>query len=460
MSNKRDVVIGAGISGMTAAVDLMRAGRDVLVLEAADRAGGCIRTTTEAGCRFEWGPNSFPDSSRALIELIESLGMESELLSSSPDAATRLLYHDHMLRPIPMGPKQLLSTSIFTPRQKLRFLMERFVPRRKSDSPESVAQFFKRRFGVAPTRTLVDAFISGIYAGDARRIGLRSAFPVLWEMERKHGSILKAMAKRAKEKRPSAMSIHNLKDGMGSLMERMARELGDRLETGVRVEELRAVEGGGYEVAVTRGGEADVISARSVTLAVPAPTAGMLVTKLDPMASDLLFDVEYSGVLSVHAAFTDEELPDLPRAFGFLAPRHTRLRTLGWLFTSRIFPGRAPEGMHALCGYLGGAADQAALNAPTDALIHIALGELSLALRMNHIPHAEHVEIIRHVPGLPQHAVGHHRRMDAVRMLLEARPDLEIIGNYVGGISLNDCVKTARAAVERLVRTPEPEAAS
>lgn len=460
MNRERDIVIGAGISGMTAAIELVRRGRDVLVLEAGPRAGGCIRTTTSAGCRFEWGPNSFPGTSTELLAMARSLGMENDLIASRPEAATRLIYHEHRLQPIPMGPKQLIGTSIFNPRQKARFVMERFVRKRRSDQPESVAQFFKRRFGVAPTRTLVDAFVSGIYAGDARRIGLRSAFPRLWEMEQKYGSILKGMKKKAKERDGSpGMTLHNFSGGMGMLMDRMAEELGERLHVGAKVESVRSA-GGGYEVAVTRDGETETLSARTVTLAVPAAVAGMMVADVEPMAADLLFDVEYAGVLSVHAAISDEELPDLPPAFGFLAPRQARMRTLGWLFTSSIFEDRAPEGMHALCGYIGGATDPAAVKAATDAIIHIALGELSLALRMKNIPTASYVDIVRHDPGLPQYAVGHHKRMEAVRKLLSMHKGVELIGNYVEGISLNDCVKTATAAADRLAAVPEPEAAS
>ena len=450
MSRRRVVVVGGGISGLTAAHELRRGGRDVLVIEAADRVGGVVQTKHAADCTFESGPSSFPDSAAEIFELAQQLGIEDRIINATDAAKTRLIYHRHRLLPVPMNPRDIRDSEIFTSREKARFLLERFIPKRRRDRPESVAHFFYRRFGKASARTLVDAFVSGIYCGDARHIGLRSAFPVLHHMEQKYGSITKAFRVRKKANKPFAMNLHSFEGGLSELMISLAKGLGDGVWSNSAVKAV-APDGTGFKLNVERKGGLEEIRADQIVIAAPAPVAGLLLAPFHPMVSDLLFDVDYAGVLTIHAAFDDEEIENLPDAFGFLSPRPSRMRTLGWGFSSKIFPNRAPEGMCALSGWIGGSKDAAALGAPEDAVRHIVLGELSLALKMKRIPEPRFFEIVRHEPGLPQHGLGHDRRMSAVKTLLADHPDLQIVGNYVGGLSLDDCVKTAREAAKALL---------
>jgi protoporphyrinogen/coproporphyrinogen III oxidase len=455
------LVIGAGISGLSAAFELIERGEDVLVLDRGEEAGGLVGTDRVRGYQFERGPNSVPASAVNLVAMARELGLGDAIIESGDAAQERLVFHRGRLLPVPTGPGALLKSDLFTFPQKMRVLAEPFIPRRRSDGPESIALFVARRFGRAPARTLVDAFVSGIYAGDARRVGADAAFPKLVAMEKEHGSIVKALRRRAKERRKAGGEapgkLINFEKGFGQLTEALAARIGSRLRLQHEVESIKVAAAGseGFEVAVRdlSSDRRETVRARGLVVTVPSRRAGLMLTSVSPMMSDLLFDISYAPLLSIHAGFDETEIPNLPPAFGFLVPRPQRVRTLGWLFNSTVFAGRAPEGKIALTGYLGGASDEAALEAHPDAITHLALGELSMSLRMSRIPKPDYWKLNPYLPGIPQYDLGHRRRSEAIATLLGQVPGLGLAGNYLGGISLDDCVKNGREAAARVAES-------
>ena len=460
----RIAVIGGGISGLSCAWELSRSGADVLLVEAHERVGGLVRSGHTDGYLFEWGPNSFPSTATQIRSLAAEVGVEDRIIEASPDAKVRYIYFGRRLEPIPMGPGDLMKSRIFNLRQKLRIMMEPLIPKGDPEKPESVAHFIARRFGPAPARTIVDAFVSGVYAGDARKVGVRAAFPKLWEMEQEAGSLFKAMGRMRKERKksggapPTAMTLMSFRNGMEELVHAVGEKLRaeGQLVLGRTVRRLTPREGGGFTLAAEAvDGTVEEIACDHVVSALASAATGLLLADLEPMVADLLFEIEYAPVVVVHAGFSEEELLNLPKAFGFLSPRPSRLRSLGWLFNSRIFAGRAPEGHHALTGFIGGATDPSIVDAPEEALRHLVLGELSMVLRMSRFPQPDLFRCVRQQGGLPQFDLGHHLRVKAVRTLLAALPGVDITGNYLEGISLDECIRGGRAAARRVLAAAE-----
>ena len=443
-------VVGSGISGLAAAWELCRHDEDVLVLEAADDVGGCVRTVELEGCTFECGPTSFPETGKHLIQMAEELGLADAIVNQKPAATNRLIYVDHRLHRVPATRRDLVRTDLFTPMEKLRILMERFVPRGPSDKRESVAEFFYRRFGLAPVRSLVDGFVCGIYAADARRLGMRSAFPVIHGLESKYGSIMKALSVRKKKGKHRVPDLRSFNGGLATLTHVAAEQLGpQRVKTGVRVAGIERREDGRLKLTTVSNDQQGEIITDRVLLAVPAETAGRLLTPHHSMLADLLFDVEYAEVYVAHFVFREDELEGLPDAFGYLVPRPQRMRTLAMHFTSKIFPDRAGEGLVALTGFIGGANDSMIVHETDESLKRAMLGELSVALGMTRTPVPEAFNIIRHTPGLPQLDVGHSLRIKAMKTLVGELKGIEMAGNFLGGVSLNDCVGIARSTARQ-----------
>src|SRR5215831_13152770 len=175
------IIIGAGISGLSCAWSLKKLGIDSVVLEAGSRPGGVIRTEKINGYQIEAGPNSF-QSAPAALRLVEEIELWDDLLAPSPNAP-RFVYWDGKLRKFPFGPLTFSGL--------LGLLREPFI-RSKSSADESVRDFFIRRAGQQAHDRLVAPALTGIYAGDTSNLSMAAVFPKIVEMEREHGSLLKA----------------------------------------------------------------------------------------------------------------------------------------------------------------------------------------------------------------------------------------------------------------------------
>ena len=202
---RRVAVVGAGISGLTVSYEILtRAGRlpgplEITCFEASTRTGGHLRSSRENGFLCEWGPTGFLDNSPPTLALARRLRLDDRLVRARPEAARRYLYRRGKLRALPRGALSFLAGSVLSLPGKLRLLGEPFVPRRRADSDESVFDFAARRIGKEAAGTLVDAMVSGVFAGDVRRLSLRSCFPRMHEMEQAHGGLFRALLARRGE---------------------------------------------------------------------------------------------------------------------------------------------------------------------------------------------------------------------------------------------------------------------
>lgn len=451
------VVAGAGISGLSAAWDLLRAGADVHVLEPIDRAGGVIGSWKVGGYHFENGPNAIQGRAPAIRTLCLDVGMGDQIIDADEEFRERYLYYKGGLRALPRTLGGFMRSRLFTRPQKLRALLEPCVRKSGSDHEETVAEFFGRRVGRGVTMSWVDVVVSGVFAGNPNRLGIRSAFPELAQMEREHGSILKAMRSRATDRlrddgSTGTSPLWSLQGGMSSLTDRLAEQLGDRIHYGRKLAKVSRSANGGLRLVAEGPDGTEEIDAHRLILAVGAPTAGILVGPLAPDVADLLFEVEYSPLVVAQAGFDKGAVPGLPAGFGYLIPRCMRMRTLGWTFASQLFPQRAPEGKVSLSGFVGGNLDPHAIELAEELIEHLLMGELALALGQRKLPHPEVFRVVRWPDRLPQYNVGHLRRMDAVRRLLEMEvPEVVLAGNWINGISVDACVSRGREAAQEVL---------
>ena len=466
------VVIGAGISGLACAYQLQRAGKKPLVLEAGGRPGGKVSSQWQDGFLLEHGPASIRGTSRELEELIELLSLHEAVRVPAPEAARRFVLRGGKLRALPAGPGGLIGSSLFSTRAKLRLLAEPFIrplpPDTRDAEDESVAAFVHRRLGSEFLEYAADPFVAGIFAGDAEKLSMKSAFPQLAAFESAHGSVAKGILHAGRQKRaahktsgpagaaagPPQASQITFQDGLSTLTDALSRELADRLYLESRVERLTPVEGG-VEVEVHRGEVRTTITASRVVMAVPAKAASRLLGPVDSALAEKLSGIPYPAVRVISVAYRRKDIRRPLDGFGFLLPKSEGKSLLGAIWSSTVFPHRAPkEGALFTC-FVGGARRPEAA-APENVSTREILGELARIMEF----HGEPLFVKEHYweDAIPQYVIGHAATMKAVVEFEKQQPALSLLGNYRGGVALADCLReSGRVAAEITATSYETE---
>ena len=460
----RVVVVGAGVSGLSIAFEIVqRAERfpwplELVCIERSERAGGHVRSERSGGFLCEWGPTGFLDNAPATMTLVRRLSLENELLPARKDARSRFLYRRGALHRLPASPGEFLRSAILSPGGKARVLAEVLVRKGRRSDDESVHDFAVRRIGREAAETLIDALVSGIWAGDARQLSLAAAFPKMAEMEREHGGLFRAM--RAKRKleadgagdniagNPFSLrgTLTSFRAGMQTLTDALAVALGDRLRLRTAVHAVSDLGLRGFRVHLDEGAplEADV-----VVLASPAFVSAGVVREMDAGIATLLDSIPYASVAVVQLGFVRETLDGGPRGFGFLVPRSEKMRSLGSLWPADIFTDRAPSSLRLTATMVGGAHDESAVELDDASLANIVLGDLRQAMGFVVAPRFKRV--VRHARAIPQYTLGHLDRVAAIEQALQKRSGLMIAGNALHGISVNACIEEAGPLAERVL---------
>ncbi len=434
------LVIGAGISGLAAALTLKSRGHQVLVLEHRERAGGWIRTEAVQGYRLEWGPHSLPYSAKSALQLAEKLDLSGAWIAARPQARYRYLYINGRLQRLPTSPLSFCTTGVVSLAGKLRILRELWI-RSRSDGSESVSAFFERRFGREVVERVVGPLVSGIYAGVPGELEMSSSFPRLVELERQAGSVLRGML--AKKKSTSGKgTMLSFRDGMEALPQAAARALGDGLRLHSRV---RSVEWQGTRWVVEVTGESgnqqvEKLQAENLVVTAPATQAAKLLEKVDKELGQLLRGIPHAAVGVLQVGVRRELLPRALDGFGFLVPRSEDLAILGCIWASAIFPERAPEGCELLSVFLGGRSHPQLLQKPEEQIVELALGSLYTVMGGEFTPELLRLAVLPR--AIPQYTLGHQQRLERLDQALTRHPQLTLAGSYLDGISVDSAIRS------------------
>jgi oxygen-dependent protoporphyrinogen oxidase len=447
MSAEPDViVIGAGITGLTAAYEIARLGLRPLVLESSSRAGGLIRTEHVDGFTIEAGPDSILTTKPAALELVRELGLDAEVQSVRPQGGAfvvrgRTLYA--LPRPSVLGiPKTLSSLAryaLLSRAARARLALEPFVPARKDSADESIGSFFRRRFGPDSVDLIAQPLLGGIHAGDIESLSMQSLFPRLLETERSGRSILRMPGAATAGVSPFA----SLRGGMSTLPSALERHLPDgSVRYNTPVDRLEKT---------TSGWRVGTVDARAVILTVPAYAAARLLAPIDAEAAALCARVPYVSTASVALAWPREAVAHPLIGTGFVvARRHSDVRITACTWVSSKWEGRAPDGMVLLRAFVGGAHDPDVVSMTDDALIALVRGDLSNLLGITAPPSL--ARAYRWPNGGAQHLVGHLARVETIEKRLADRGGLFVAGSGFRSVGIPDCVADGRRVARDVAR--------
>lgn len=445
------LVIGAGISGLTTAYALQKAGIATLIVDSATRPGGVIQSVKRDGFLIEYGPQSFSGNAQ-LTSLCMELGILDDRVLADSKAARYVLIDGH-LRSVPMSPT-LLASSFFAGGTRSAILRDVLGSRQPPEPDESVGAFTRRKLSATLLDRLVGPFVSGIYAGDPEKLSLRAAFPILYEAEKASGSLIRGTfkvlkertAKRGNEPREKP-TLQTFGDGNETLIRALKEDLGERLVCGTEASEIAALDprhepkAPRFQIRLRTTKGSEIVEAERLVIAAPANVAGKLLAGLHPAFKANLSPVEYSGVAVVSLGYRKADVANPLTGFGFLVPRSSGLTILGSVWNSSLFPGRAPEGHALLTSFVGGATNPEAVAQTPESLAGQVHREISPILKISKEPVFNNVTIWPR--AIPQYNLGHVARIAAIDKARGTYPGLYFVGNYLNGPAIGTCVEHA-----------------
>lgn len=435
------VVIGGGITGLAVANRLSRSGKRVHVLEKSSRIGGAVLTESREGFLCEAGPNSMLVKSEAVWEYIRELGLEERRVDANTAANKRYLVKRGRMVALPHSPGSAILTPLYNPLEKLRVLAEPFIGRSRQED-ESVTSFVSRRLGPAFLEYGISALVSGIYAGDPDRISIRHAFPKVWNLDQKYGSLIRGAIRLKRERKrqgivPFKSRMISFREGLQELVTALADENLMTVSIGQTIESI-GPEAGEWLV---KSSDHEYRAPRLI-VATPLPALPGL-----PFASGLkeriqaVPQLDHPPLSTLVLGFDRDQVGHPLDGFGVLCPRLEKRFTLGCIFSSTLFPGRAPEGKVSLMCFIGGVQQPGNGTLPTDQLIAETVKDLTPLLHLKGDPCFTYHSLWPQ--AIPQYNIGHARLLESLESLEKDFPGLSIRGNFRGGPGLNDCLESA-----------------
>ena len=429
-------MIGAGLTGLSTAFHLHRQGRDVVILEKADRVGGQIHTYHENGFTFESGPNTGVVSFPEVAELFQMLEGSCQLEIARESSKRRLIWKGDRFHELPSSPVSAITTPLFRLSDKFRILGE---PWRKkgTDPDEPVGALAARRLGKSFYEYAVDPFISGVYAGDPMKLTTRYALPKLYNLEANYGSFIRGAIAKAKEPktdrdRLATKKVFSAVGGLQRLVEALSKDL--RIITSAN--NLKVMPTADGQWSCTYNGTEEIVS-RKVVTTVGAYALPALLPFIPEAQMQKMSNLFYAPIIQVILGVKNARGLDFP-AFGGLVPSKEQKRVLGILFPSSCFEQRCPDGGALYSYFIGGGRHTDYLQKSDDEIREITLEAFHSMLKYPADMQPDLLRIFRHEHAIPQYWSDSGERFATIEALQQQYPGLILAGNMRDGIGMGN----------------------
>ena len=451
--NKKIVVIGTGISGLTAAYLLKQKGFDVTVLEKQNEVGGTIETSCENGFLFDHGPTNALETVPLIIKLVNELNLKDQLVYADKTANRRFIFRNNHLHELPSSAPALLKSKLLSFKTKLRILVEPFVGKSKDGYYQSVAEFVSQRLGKEFLDYIINPLAADVYAGNPESLSVKSAFPNLYALEEKYGSLVLGAFKSAKERKTNSEKpkvsgrLLSFRDGMSVFPKAIAKYLGSSLMLQTEVKKIEKQNNGYLLNCSLNNGDINLY-ADMIVSTIPAYSAANLFGAFDEELKKHLLDIYYPPVLVQYSVYKKEDIRQPLDGFGVMVPYKEHKSFLGTIWNSSIFPNRSPEDTAAFTIIIGGARDTEILSLDKELLFMKVRGEFET---MMHITGEPIYSSYKFWPkAIPQYSIGHIEHENYFALFEKKFPGIVLSGSFRGGISIGDCIKNAELIAEKL----------
>ena len=451
-ASRKTLVIGGGITGLTAAWRLHSAGHRVELLEAGSRVGGMIRTENIDGFLAELGPNTLQENRAETAELLKDLGLDDQRVYAGSVSKNRYILRNGKPVPLPLSPVSLFFGGFFRPSTRLRLLGEPFIRRAPGDTVETMETFVRRRLGQELLDYAVNPFVAGTFAARPPDLAVRYAFPRLHRMEQEHGSLVKGALFGKRHKPEGGRGIFSFKDGLQAIPNALAGRLGGAIHTGTRAVALEKDEK--WKATAERNGESLRIEADTILLALPPQALGDIRITGRSLEERLSLAARLPAPpLSVlFLGYRRDQVRHPLDGFGMLVPEKENRKILGALFSSSLFTGRAPDGHVSLTVFIGGSRQPELATKPLPELERLVRGELKELFGVEGEPC-----VIRHTLWprvIPHYTVDHGKLIDDLDALESEHRGLHIGGPVRQGVALGDCIASGFGLAGKVLEKP------
>ena len=433
-------IIGAGVSGLTAAWELQNKGVEYILLEAAAMPGGYIRTEKPGNYILECGPNSILCDDE-LLSFFAKTGLKEKLLPANEVSKSRYIYKNGSYKKLPSNPITLLSSNFFSLKSKVKLLTEPFRNSGATFPNETLSSFFERHFGKEAVDYALNPFIAGIYNGDPAQLLAEQTFPALVHYEKEYGSILKGLIKNASQRRKS----YNFKNGMQQMTDGLAAQLRN-LQLNAKATALKKGDGK-IIISYEQDGMQKSIFCNKVIITLPAFAATTILKEEYPQFQAALSNIHYPPVALVHTAYKKDKVKKPLNGFGGLNPKKENLFSAGGIWTSTVFEGRCPKDEILFANFIGGSQSPENYQLSDEELKQAINKELATNFKIDAAPVFQQVS--RWQKTIPQYDIN---SLEAELIVNKLKTDnIYVCATWYGGISLADSIKKSLKAAEKIL---------
>ncbi|KAB2442489.1 protoporphyrinogen oxidase [Bacillus luti] len=457
---KKVVIIGGGITGLTAMYNLQKEIHDknlpidTLLIEASGRLGGKIQTVRKDGFTIERGPDSFLARKESAAKLARELGLGDEIVENTTGQSFVLV--NNRLHKMPSGammgiPTQItpfLFSGLFSPIGKLRAGFDLLMPRSKPVSDQSLGQFFRHRLGNEVVENLIEPLLSGIYAGDIDEMSLMSTFPQIYQIEQKHRSIslgMRTLAPKEEKAEPKKGIFQTVTTGLESIVESLELKIHEgTVMKGTRIEKV-AKQGDGYTITLSNGKE---IEADAIVMAASHKVLPSMFAQYKQFR--FFRNIPSTSVANVALAFPKSAIQRDIDGTGFVVSRNSDYTITACTWTHKKWPHTTPKGKTLLRCYVGRPGDEAIVEQTDEEIVQLVLEDLQKTMDITMDP--DFTIVSRWKEAMPQYTVGHNERMKKLTTFMEKElPGIYLAGSSYAGSGLPDCIDQGEKAAKRVL---------
>lgn len=447
------IIIGGGISGLTALATLKDAGiRNILLFEKSNEVGGSMKTYKDRGFLSESGPNALQVTTPELADFVKQMVPNEKIFHANKNASKRFLVRNKKVIAAPNSLWTAINSPLLSFVAKLRVPKEFFISPAAPNTEEDLASFTKRRLGKEFLDYTINPMVGGVYAGKPDLLSVKYGFPKIYALEQNHGSLIRGAIAKLRENRKIRHKTHLLSfdGGMQTLAKSIADKFQKSINKNITVTEINKENDLWKVTTQAADGSMNIYYAKNVILA--CAVGHLAHIKMSPTIQNelsLLKEIPHPPVTSVTMGFSQSAIKHPLDGFGMLVPESEKLSILGTLFTSSLFPKRAPEGYVSLTTFIGGMRNPELASLSDESLKEIIIKDLDLLLGVT--SHPVFTRAIRWKNAIPQYIVGYGKFLDTLNQIENKNPGLYFIGQYREGISVSYCIQNAQRRMKMLI---------